>query len=68
MAEHLIPIRSTLELEIADRICVEALRLRRANGLLPLTIAVLDAGGHLVSFRREDGCGVLRAEIGRAHV
>ena len=63
MAEHLIPIRSTLELEIADRICVEALRLRRANGLLPLTIAMLDAGGHLVSFRREDGCGVLRADI-----
>ncbi len=63
MAEHLIPIRSTLALEIADRICIEALKLRRANGLLPLTVALLDAGGNLVSFRREDGCGVLRADI-----
>ena len=63
MAEHLIPIRSTLDLETADRICTEALRLRRANGLLPLVVAVLDAGGNLVSFRREDGCGVLRADI-----
>lgn len=63
MAEHLIPIRSTLELEVADKICLEVLRLRRAHGLLPLTVAVLDSGGHLVSFRREDGCGVLRADI-----
>ncbi len=63
MAEHLIPIRSTLELDVADRICLEVLRARRAHGLLPLTVAVLDAGGHLVSFRREDGCGVLRADI-----
>lgn len=63
MAEHLIPIRSSLDLDTADRICAEAIKLRRANGLLPLTVAVLDAGGNLVCFRREDGCGVLRADI-----
>jgi uncharacterized protein GlcG (DUF336 family) len=28
-----------------------------------MTIAVLDAGGHLVAFKREDRSGILRAEI-----
>mgnify|MGYP006277039491 CR=1 FL=1 len=63
MAEHLIPIRSTLDLDTADRICAQAIALRRSHGLLPLAVAVLDAGGNLVCFRREDGCGVLRANI-----
>lgn len=63
MAEHLIPIRSSLDLDTADRIGAEAIKIRRVHGLLPLTVAVLDAGGNLVSFRREDGCGVLRANI-----
>src|SRR5262249_32064830 len=34
-----------------------------AENLLPLAVAVLDSGGHLVAFKREDGCGLLRAEI-----
>jgi len=29
----------------------------------PLTVAVLDAGGHLVAFMREDESGILRPEI-----
>ena len=29
----------------------------------PLSVAVLDAGGHLIAFKREDGSGILRAEI-----
>jgi glc operon protein GlcG len=28
-----------------------------------LAVAVLDAGGQLVAFKREDGCGVLRYDI-----
>ena len=63
MAEHLIPIASSLSLALASRITDEALRLRQAHGLLPLAVAVLDAGGHAVSYRREDGCGVLRHDI-----
>ena len=63
MAEHLIPIHSSLDLATASHITDEALRLRQAHGLLPLAIAVLDAGGNTVSFRREDGCGVLRQDI-----
>ena len=63
MAEHLIPIHSSLALDAATRITDEVLRLRAAHTLLPLAVAVLDAGGNLVSFSREDGCGVLRFDI-----
>lgn len=31
--------------------------------LAPLTVAVLDAGGHLVALQREDNSGILRVEI-----
>lgn len=63
MAEKLITIHSSLALSDADQIIVQALKLRVANGLLPLAIAVLDSGGNLVAFRREDGCGLLRHDI-----
>ena len=63
MAEHLIPVHTSLGLALATRITDEALRLRQQHGLLPLAVAVLDAGGQTVSFRREDGCGLLRHEI-----
>ena len=63
MAERLIPIHSSLGLATATRITDEALRLRQQHGLLPLAVSVLDAGGNIVSFRREDGCGVLRHDI-----
>jgi uncharacterized protein GlcG (DUF336 family) len=29
----------------------------------PLTVAVLDAGGHMIAFKREDKSGLLRREI-----
>lgn len=63
MAEKLIPLRCTLPLAVASRIVEAALQLRSQHQLLPLAIAVLDAGGNLVSFQREDGCGVLRPQI-----
>ena len=63
MAEHLIPIHSSLDLDTATRITDEVLRLRVQHGLLPLAVAVLDSGGQVVSYRREDGCGVLRHDI-----
>ncbi len=52
-----------LTLAQATAITDEALRLRAKHGLLPLAVMVLDAGGQLVSFRREDGCGLLRHDI-----
>jgi uncharacterized protein GlcG (DUF336 family) len=41
----------------------------REMGLKPLSVAVLDAGGHLLAFEREDGASPGRFEIarGKAH-
>lgn len=63
MAEKLVAVHSSLNLDLATKITDEALRLRREHDLLPLAVMVLDAGGNVVSFRREDGCGVLRHDI-----
>ncbi len=58
-----------LRLADAERIADATLAAGRAAGLLPLTVAVLDAGGHVVVLKREDGSGILRAAIaeGKAH-
>ncbi len=63
MAEKLLPVYASLHLETASRIILEVLRLRAQHDLLPLAVAVLDAGGNLVSFAREDGCGIIRFDI-----
>ena len=52
-----------LTLEHASTIVDTALARGRAHKMLPLTVAVLDAGGHLVALKREDGSGILRPEI-----
>lgn len=52
-----------LRLEQARAIIDSAIREGRSNDLAPLTIVVLDAGGHLVAMEREDGSGILRFEI-----
>lgn len=52
-----------MTLEIADRIAASALAEGRRLSLQPLTVVVLDAGGHIVVARREDGSGILRFEI-----
>ena len=53
----------SLPLERANGIVDEALRVGREENMQPLTVAVLDSGGHLLSFQREDGSGILREEI-----
>jgi len=40
-----------------------ALQKAREINCAPLTIAVLDSGGHLVAFKREDRSGILRPDI-----
>jgi uncharacterized protein GlcG (DUF336 family) len=47
----------------ASLIVDAALAAGRAAALAPLTVAVLDAGGHLVAFKREDRSGLLRFDI-----
>jgi uncharacterized protein GlcG (DUF336 family) len=50
-------------LDQANLIIKAGLEKGRALGLKPLSIAVLDAGGHLVAFQREDGASMMRLQI-----
>lgn len=52
-----------LNLEAARRIIAAALADGRAKALKPLSVIVLDAGGHPVAFEREDGASNLRFKI-----
>ena len=52
-----------LTLAQASIIVDKALEKGRELGLKPLTLAVLDAGGHLTALKREDGSSLLRPEI-----
>ncbi len=52
-----------LSLDQAARIVDAALARGREMGLAPLTVAVLDAGGHLMAFKREDDAGIIRPQI-----
>ena len=53
----------TLPLHNARTIIDAALAEGRRRGLQPLTVVVLDAGGHTVSLDREDGSGIRRVEV-----
>jgi len=55
-----------IELAHATIIVDQALAHGRSLGLPPLTVAVLDAAGCLVAFKREDGSSLLRPEIAQA--
>ena len=59
-------LKVTLSLTQADAIVDEALRLARKHRLLPLTVVVLDAGGHQIVAKREDGCGIIRVQVATA--
>jgi uncharacterized protein GlcG (DUF336 family) len=54
---------SALNLHTATTISNRALALGRELSAAPLTVAVLDAGGHLISLQREDGASLLRPQI-----
>lgn len=54
---------ATLELAQANAIIDAAMVEGRRIHLAPLAVAVLDAGGNLVAFKREDGAGFLRFDI-----
>ena len=54
-----------LTLDVASRIVDAALAAAHAKSLQPLAVVVLDAGGHDVVLKREDGCGILRVDIAR---
>src|SRR5271156_3093301 len=54
---------SVISLSQASTVVDVALKKAREANLAPLTVAVLDAGGHLVAFKREDKSGLLRYDI-----
>ena len=58
----LVPALSSRQ---ARAIADAALATGQKNNLKPLTVAVLDAGGHLMHFHREDGSSILRESIAR---
>ncbi|MFF4300376.1 heme-binding protein [Streptomyces sp. NPDC001601] len=55
-----------LLLKDASHMVDSALAHGRALGCHPLTVAVLDAGGHLLALKREDDSGILRPQIAQA--
>lgn len=55
-----------LSLHQASEIVDAALTTARELDLRPLTITVLDPGGHPIVTKREDGCGILRPQIAHA--
>lgn len=54
---------SLLKLEHARTIVRVALETGRANNFKPLAVTVLDSGGHLKAFEREDDTSVMRFQI-----
>ena len=54
-----------LTLERATRIVDAALKTARDNQLKAIAVVVLDAGGHDIVLKREDGCGIFRVDIAR---
>ena len=64
-----------LTLAQASTIVDKALEHGRAAKFKPLTVVVLDAGGHRVALKREDGSSILRpsdqtraAELAEGHL
>lgn len=58
-----------ISLDTAREIVAATREAGRERDLKPLSVAVLDAGGHLVAFEREDGSSTHRFQIahGKAH-
>jgi len=56
-------VMQSLTLQVSSLIADKSLEKGRELGLAPLTVAVLDAGGHIKVVKREDGSSLLRPEI-----
>ncbi len=54
---------ATIKLSQANTIIDAAIAEGRQRCLSPLAVAVLDMGGNLIAFKREDGAGFLRFDI-----
>ena len=54
---------NVLSLKVAVSLVNGALAAGRRISAAPLTVVVLDAGGHLLTLQREDGASLLRPQI-----
>jgi uncharacterized protein GlcG (DUF336 family) len=54
---------ATLKLAQAIIVIDAAIAEARKRDFAPLAVAVLDAGGHLIAFKREDGAGIVRFDV-----
>lgn len=52
-----------ISLTKANKIINAGFAKAKELGLKPLAISVLDAGGHLIAFQRQDGASMMRFEI-----
>jgi uncharacterized protein GlcG (DUF336 family) len=59
----------SIDLDTARRVVAGAREHAATAGFKPMTVVVLDAGGHVVAAEREDGSSMKRFEIafGKAH-
>ncbi len=57
---------TAITLDQANAIIAAGLAKGRELGFQPLAIAVLDPGGHLLAFQRQDGASTLRVQIASA--
>ncbi|MBB6123403.1 GlcG/HbpS family heme-binding protein [Sphingobium subterraneum] len=57
-----------LTLELANRVIAEAFKKASGLSLAPLSVVVVDAGGHVIAFQRQDGAsfGRLQIALGKA--
>ncbi|WP_419910817.1 GlcG/HbpS family heme-binding protein [Hoeflea sp.] len=58
-------IKTSMPLTLAEKIVDGALAAGRAESMHPLTVVVLNAGGHVVASKSEDGSGILRFDVAR---
>jgi uncharacterized protein GlcG (DUF336 family) len=52
-----------ISLDLADRIIAAALKRGAELALKPLTVVVLDPGGHVIALARQDGSSTLRPAV-----
>jgi uncharacterized protein GlcG (DUF336 family) len=52
-----------INLEQSNRVVAEAFKKGAELKLKPLSVVVLDPGGHVIAFQRQDGASILRFQI-----
>ena len=60
---EVFPVANPLPLEQARKIITAARERGRERGFMPLTVVVLDTGGHCIAMEREDGAGIVRQQV-----